>query len=76
MVFFRFFCRLKILFLFSESYFFHGTDITRIESIAKNGFDPRLSKTSGLYGTGIYFGNHPIVQNEYEISRKFHDFYF
>jgi hypothetical protein len=39
-----------------EGYFFHGTDCTRIESIAINGFDPRVSKVSGNFGTGIYFG--------------------
>ena len=40
-----------------EGYFFHGTDVSKIDSIARFGFDQRLSKVSGLFGCGIYFSD-------------------
>jgi hypothetical protein len=33
---------LRKFLIFKEAYFFHGTDVNKIDSIARNGFDQRL----------------------------------
>jgi hypothetical protein len=44
-------------------FLFHGT--TKHEDILEKGLDQRYSKTSGMFGQGIYFADQSSKSNQY-----------
>lgn len=49
----------------NEFWLFHGTSWATSKIIAKAGFDERVGKMTGLYGSGVYFAENPCKSNQY-----------
>ena len=51
--------------MLSDLFLFHGTTPTNAKTIASHGFDERVAKNGGLYGTGSYFTDHSCKAQQY-----------
>merc|ERR1712187_1030778 len=49
----------------NERIAFHGTTISKLDSIAQQGYDSRLSELNGLYGAGTYFAEQSCKSFQY-----------
>ena len=48
-----------------EKYLFHGTKVSNIESIAKEGLDPDRAHPNSRYGMGVYFSDQSCKAHTY-----------
>ncbi|ELT90615.1 hypothetical protein CAPTEDRAFT_192002 [Capitella teleta] len=54
----------------NETYLFHGLPMRNVRGIQSQGFDPRLSGSSVLFGSGSYFAESTTKADQYSDDRQ------
>jgi hypothetical protein len=64
----------------NEHFLFHGLNHAHLDTITREGFNPRFCSLEGMFGSALYFAEHSSKANQYthcgEISHLFLSFLF